>query len=298
MAPKRIARWWTEPWMAALLTSVAVALLSIHPAWLVPFAEAYEDICARSEILARLTHRMPPLSLALLLNLGLLSWLLGVTALALGFFRTLRLDHELRRQAHPLPPRLARVAADLGLTNRLTFLTSSGLAAFCYGLASPHIAVTAGLIDRLDDEELIAVLTHERHHMRRRDPLRYLAMHTLGVAICMLPLTSTVRRRLEVRLELAADRAALAVVSPGALAGALLVMLRGGESWGLGAVAALSATEARIAHLAGRTISSPLPPRAVFASLGFLGLVSLAALQLATVSGLVPMACALCSHLS
>jgi Zn-dependent protease with chaperone function len=296
MAGKRVIRLWTGPWTAALVAAGVITLLTIHPAWLVPSAAAYQDLCARYQLLARLTHRVPPLSLALLLNLGLLSMLIGLAALALGFVRTLRLNRELRLLAHPQPPRLAPIAADLDLANRLTFLPSFERSAFCYGLVRPRIAVTAGLVDRLDDEELTAVLIHERHHLRRRDPLRYLVFHALGVAVCMIPLASAVRRRLEVRSELAADRAALVVVPPGALAGALLAMLGCGER--SGAVAALSATEARIAHLAGRPVASSLPLRAGFASLGFLVVVSLAFVQLATASGLAPMACALCARLS
>ena len=59
------------------------------------------------------------------------------------------------------------------------------------------------------------MLLHERHHLRRRDPLRYLVLHALSAGLFMLPLALVLQRWAETRMELAADRAALAA-SPAA----------------------------------------------------------------------------------
>ncbi|HEV2059410.1 MAG TPA: M48 family metalloprotease, partial [Solirubrobacteraceae bacterium] len=44
--------------------------------------------------------------------------------------------------------------------------------AFCAGLISSRIYVSTGALAALDGDELQAVVTHERHHARQRDPLR------------------------------------------------------------------------------------------------------------------------------
>ncbi len=173
----------------------------------------------------------------------------------------------------------------------MIYLNHPVVAAFCYGFLRPRVAVTAGLLARLDDTELIAVLAHERHHLRRRDPARYLGLHALAAAAFMFPVAPAIRRRLETRLELAADRSALAIVPRGALAGALLAVLAGGEATVIGA-ARLSATEARIAHLAGNPDLPSIPNRASMTSVALLAVIVAATADLA---GWTSMVCMLCS---
>jgi Zn-dependent protease with chaperone function len=47
--------------------------------------------------------------------------------------------------------------------------------AFCAGLLRPRVYVSTGAVALLDEPALPAVLVHERHHARRRDPLRLAA---------------------------------------------------------------------------------------------------------------------------
>jgi beta-lactamase regulating signal transducer with metallopeptidase domain len=149
------------------------------------------------------------------------------------------------------------------------------------------------MLDRLDDASLLAVLAHERHHLRRRDPARLLLIHAVASAAFMLPLTGTVRRRVESRIELAADRAALAVVSPVALANALLAAL---SSQGANVVGAanLGTNEARILQLAGMTVRGPFPTAVAVASVAFLTGISLSVTSLAMATNAVQMICARC----
>lgn len=50
----------------------------------------------------------------------------------------------------------------------------------------PSVAVTAGILDLLDDEELESVLAHELGHVRNRDILISSIVATLAGAITML----------------------------------------------------------------------------------------------------------------
>lgn len=286
-------RSWDRSWIMAAATSATVGLLALVPAPLVPLAEGYRDLCARFPVLARLTNHLPPLPVALLFGLAALGLVNGVAVATTLLVQASRLSRHLDRDAGPLPPRLARAGCRLGLEGRLIYLDVPWLLACCYGFLRPRVAVTAGLLTRLDDQELLAVLAHERHHLRRRDPARYLAIHALTAAAFMFPVAPPLRRRLETRVELAADRAALAVSSRGALAGALLTALASPAAM-IVAAAGLSATEARIAHLSGRPVLPPVPIRAVVVSAVVLAVVVLAVADLATSTHLVRMVCPLC----
>ncbi|MTD47485.1 M48 family metalloprotease [Conexibacter sp. W3-3-2] len=112
----------------------------------------------------------------------------------------------------------------------------------CVGVLRPKVLLSTGTISALTAQELAAVLEHERHHARRRDPARAMLARALveGFAV------GSARRladACEVRRELAADRAALLTASPQDLAGALLE----GETWPGGGV-----HEARVDGLLGR----------------------------------------------
>ncbi|MGH2562035.1 MAG: M56 family metallopeptidase [Thermomicrobiales bacterium] len=294
MRHDRISMWrWNRTWTPALVTTAAIGLLAAFPAPLVPVARGFRDLCAQYPVLTLLTYHLEPMPVALLFGLVALAFMSGAVAGTTRLMGTLRFNRRLGQYAAPLPPRLARVGRRLGLNDRLTYVDDPGVAAFCYGFLRPRVAVTAGLLACLAQEELVAVLAHERHHLRRRDPARYLLLHALAAAAFIFPIIPALRQRLEARLELAADRAALSVVPRGALAGALLAVLTSSEAMPIGA-AGLSATEARIAHLAGDPALPAIPIRAVVASLGLFAIVVVAAIDLTTSAHLVTMVCPLC----
>jgi len=173
-------------------------------------------------------------------------------------------------------------ARRLGIADRLTYLALPAPAAFCYGFLRPRIAITAALANRLGAEELTAVLLHERHHLQRRDPLRYLALSALTAGAFLVPLAPFLRRWAEARIELAADRAALTLVPREVLARALAATLLTATGLSAG-MAGLSATEARIAHLAGRP---ELPAFPLMAGLATIALASSLGAAAAAVHGL------------
>ena len=281
-------------WATALVTGSIVAFLAVDPDPLLPIARAYRTLCDQYPVLALLTFHAPPLPLVFVLLLAGLALLAGTWAGVTGLIGTRRFNRRVQRSALPLPTRLLRIGTDLGIGDQLTYLPWEKPAACCYGFIRPRIAVTAALARQLDDEELLAVLAHERQHLLRRDPLRYLVLHALTAAACIFPVAPALRRRQEARIELAADRAALAVAPRGALAGAMLAVLDvppvpvAGTAW-------LSATEARIAHLSGRTLMPEIPVRPVVASVGLALVIIMTTIDLAASAHLVEIVCALCT---
>jgi Zn-dependent protease with chaperone function len=82
--------------------------------------------------------------------------------------------------------------------------------AFCIGLLRPRIYITRAALALLDDEEREAVLAHEAHHARRRDPLCLLIARALGDGLFFLPVVRQLAERYAALAELAADEAAAA----------------------------------------------------------------------------------------
>lgn len=81
--------------------------------------------------------------------------------------------------------------------------------AFCAGLLRPRIFVSSGALQTLGREELRAVLAHERHHARSRDPLRLLIARTLRDGLFFLPGMNELAERYAALAEVAADGAAV-----------------------------------------------------------------------------------------
>ena len=194
----------------------------------------------------------------------LLSLLLpAVRGLYAGFAQLARthrsLQHVRRLPRTELSEPLAAIVANLTLRNRLELDHRAEPDAFCYGLLRPRICVTTGLRDALSTAELEAVLRHERHHLRRYDPLRTLLWTMLDGACWWMENGAEHARLLR---ELAADRAVIAAGLRKQLASALLKLLAysGGKlATSKLAIGGLSVTDARIDQLLRP--DQPPPPR-------------------------------------
>ena len=81
--------------------------------------------------------------------------------------------------------------------------------AFCAGLLRPRVYVSTGAVAILDEAALSAVLAHERHHARRRDPLRLAAGRVLARALFFLPELGDLVERQQALAELSADESAV-----------------------------------------------------------------------------------------
>ena len=94
----------------------------------------------------------------------------------------------------------------------ITVVAHPGVQAFCLGLVRPRIYVSDGALLRLTDDELTAVIAHERMHRARRDPLRIVTARLLGEALFFAPPVRALARRYDTLAEIAADDQALAAV--------------------------------------------------------------------------------------
>ena len=81
--------------------------------------------------------------------------------------------------------------------------------AFCAGYLRPAVYVSRRTVELLGDAELDAVLAHEHHHRRVRDPLRIACGRVLAEALFFVPVLKPLCDRYADVAELSADRAAV-----------------------------------------------------------------------------------------
>lgn len=149
--------------------------------------------------------------------------------------------------------------------------------AFCAGLLRPRIYVSEGTLGLLERAELYAVLAHEAHHARYRDPLRIFFTRTLSDALFFLPVLRHLSERYAALAELAADAAAVrrSGHDPAPLASALLAFD------GAVSPAVVGIAPERIDHLLGERIRWELPVALLAWTLATVAAVLVVALRLA-----------------
>lgn len=202
------------------------------------------------DALAALRGAWPAIGLALPVVLLAAGLLLAGHCLAGQLWHTQRLMRSLARRRQPLPGSLAAQAEALHLAGRLVLVADEHPYTFTQGLARPRIWLSSGLVALLDAAELRAVLRHERHHLRQRDPLRVLISRSLARLLFFLPLAGILRDTFLVAKEVEADVASQA---DGPLAAALLKMLQSEARLPAGAhraaIGPVDATPARVERL-------------------------------------------------
>jgi len=153
--------------------------------------------------------------------------------------------------ALPTPARLCRAAGEAGLSGRVRLINSDTSCSFVYGVLSPSVVFSSGLVSRLSPEELQAALAHERYHVVSLDPLRSAVGRVAVDALFFLPALRGIHRRYEAARELAADRRAVAVVGQQALVGALLKAMEdpGAEPAASAALASPAVMDSRLVQL-------------------------------------------------
>jgi hypothetical protein len=145
--------------------------------------------------------------------------LIGASAIAIAVRAVL-----VQRSAYRRFVAQVRVVGPLGGSTDVRVIADPRPQAFCAGYVRPTVYISQGALDLLSEEELAAVLAHEHHHSRVRDPLRFACGRVVGQALFFVPALRALCRRYVDLAELNADGAAVRAGSGGraALASALL----------------------------------------------------------------------------
>lgn len=195
----------------------------------------------------------------LVLVLATFGVLLGLVSLFRQLLATLSLIRTLLTRRVTVSRRVGDIARALGLAGRIDVVRDVRPFSFCYWFRRPRICVSTGLIKRLADAELRAVLLHERYHLTQRDPLRLVIARYFAAGLYVIPVVEELVEFYTVQKEVAADQAAVrATGGVRDLAAALFKVLPDADDVDLGLlvpVGALSVTEARIDQLVeGRAV--------------------------------------------
>ena len=263
--------------LALVSSAILIALLLT----LVPRAE---------QLLARGAEEPADVVAALVLALATCGISLGVFALFRQLAATAVLIRSLVARKIALPASVAQAAHGLELDQRIDVVADERPFSFCYWFLRPRICLSSALVERLEADELRAVLYHERYHLRQRDPLRQVVARYFAAGLYVVPVVDELVGFYALQKEIAADEYAVSRDGVGALASALYKLLPDADDISLGLlvpVSSLSVTEARIEQLiASRQIAPTLSP----VSIGLSGGALVAAAVLVAVQGGASMA--------
>ena len=209
-----------------------------------------------------------------------------------------RLARRMRAAAAPLPAEVGRAAAQAGLAGRVELVDFAERFSFAYGAVTPRVALSRGLLESASAEELMAVLAHERYHVRSLDPLKVLLARALAAVFFYLPALRSLRERYVMSRELAADRRAVAACGRRPLATVLLKVLREPDWRELASAAAVGGADliaVRVEQLeSGRepALVGPTPATVTATALSALALTALLVTSIASFGGLTAISAA------
>jgi Zn-dependent protease with chaperone function len=178
--------------LLAAAASLATVIASLH----------HTSDRAREVEISGLHFTYPTLNFAAVVLVLLAA--VGVAALAVA----LRASWRQRRDYRRFMRRMGNVASLEGHPT-VTVIEDSMPLAFCAGFLRPQVYVSRRTLELLSDEELEAVLAHEHHHLRVRDPLRFAFARVVSQALFFLPVLRPLGERYALLAELSADDAAV-----------------------------------------------------------------------------------------
>jgi len=252
-----------------IMLGLALASSAILLALLLTLAPRVEQLAARG------AEDTADVVAALVLLLAVCGISLGVVTLFRQILATAVLIRGLVAQKVALPSSVIVAASGLGLDGRIDVVADERPFSFCYWFLRPRICLSTALVERLDSDELRAVLYHERYHLRQRDPLRQVVARYFAAGLYVVPVVDELLAFHTLQKEIEADQEAVrASGDVRSLASALYKLLPDADDVSLGLlvpVSSLSVTEARIDQLVtGRALAIALSPLSVVLSGGAL----------------------------
>jgi len=136
----------------------------------------------------------------------------------------------------------------IGRTGGAVVIDDDRPQAFCAGLWRPQAYVSRGAVELLDAAALRAVIAHERHHARRRDPLRLAAGRVTARALFFLPGLAALVDGQQALAELGADESVV-IAAPASRPALARAILGFSDAAGPGA----GVDPARVDHLIGES---------------------------------------------
>ncbi|KRF38637.1 M56 family metallopeptidase [Paenibacillus sp. Soil787] len=97
--------------------------------------------------------------------------------------------------------------------------------AMTIGLWKPRMILSSGLMDMLEPNELLAVIEHEKCHMRHRDPLAIFLLSMISKSMWYIPIFAWMADKYPIMIELRADKYAITQMKQSTHLGSALLKL-------------------------------------------------------------------------
>lgn len=148
--------------------------------------------------------------------------------------------------------------------------------AFTAGFLQPRVFLSTKLVDILDEKELRAVILHEAHHQRSKDPLKGLVVSFISDFLFFLPISRFLKKTYHLTSELTADAYSVSSqADPLDLVGSLLKVQKlngSAASW------FFDPTTERAKHLLSQPARIPLPLKKTFLTIVLLAITAMIAM--------------------
>jgi hypothetical protein len=240
------------------LASTVFVMVRLIETWRVTPRAASHHISVLGQKLSYPAANLAAVVVVFLALLGLAVTMMTVLGAAREFAASVRFGRRMR-------------ASDLAPLDDALVFEDQRPRAFCAGLVRPRVYISSGAVAILDEQALHAVMLHERHHARRRDPLRLATGRVLARALFFMPGLREVFRSHQALAELSADESAINADAENrsALARAMLSFSEDSKSG-----VAVGIDPARVDHLLGEPPSWRFPALLCIAGLSVLALIT------------------------
>ncbi len=186
--------------------------------------------------------------------LGLLSLTMAITFFLIQIYKTYRYLRSILRNKVASTKKISEIALKLGIENKLVVAKEGNFSSFVFGLLSPKICLNQSFANSLTSKELEAVLLHEKHHLKNKDPLKILITQTLQSLLLFLPVFRDLQNHYLLSQEVAADRAVLKNAGVFVLRNALIKSISlPGNNFALARLSAEQSFEQRIKILTAKS---------------------------------------------
>jgi len=139
------------------------------------------------------------------------------TILCFGLVKTLKLKKHtskfiasnLKNRKQTLSLKLVRAMRIVKLKKRVIEINTEELMVFCFGFVRPRICISQGVVDKLSQPELTAVLLHEKTHLFCYEPIRIFIVEIITKILFFVPGLKLLFNQYSTFSELAADAQAV-----------------------------------------------------------------------------------------
>lgn len=161
-----------------------------------------------------------------------------------------------------IPRDVKKVLLMVHIDKKIDIVKNKRKFSFCYGMLSPRICLSTGLIRSLTKKELYAVLLHEKYHLKSYDPLKIILARAAAYMFFFIPILRDVQRYYTFSKELAADNEVIKDGAKESLLKALSKLLLVNEKsfGGVAAFASVHDLEKRIEYLSKGSYNGSLKP--------------------------------------